>query len=211
MYLTYALRSLVLAVGYAILTVCSSAWVGFGFARHRAPGRNLFFVLLLSTMLIPGIVKVIPQYVLYSRYGIINTYWPWIIWGLTGSAFSIFLFRQYFSTFPKELEEAAEIDGCGRFRIFWQIFLPNAIAPILVTLMFSFNWVWGDFFSQSLYLRSDHATLVMKLAGAYSNPQGYPLYSLTLAGVVVYALPLVIIFIFAQRYFMEGIVTTGMK
>jgi multiple sugar transport system permease protein len=210
-YFTYMLRSFLLAAVYAILTVVSSAFVGFGFARLHAPGRDFLFLLVVSMMIVPGIVLVIPQYVLYSRYGIIDTYWPWILWGLTGAPFHIFLFRQFFLTFPDELEDAAEIDGCDRLRIFWQVFLPNARAPIIVALIFSFNWVWGDFFSQSLFLSSNNATLAMRLATAYNNPQGYPIYSLTMAGVVIYVLPLIIVFFLGQRYFVEGIVTTGLK
>ena len=210
-YFTHMLRSFLLAAVYAVLTVLSSSFVGFGFARLRAPGRNFLFMLLVSMMIVPSIVLVIPQYILYSRYGFIDTYWPWILWGLTGAPFHIFLFRQFFSTFPKELEDAAEIDGCNRWRIFWQVFLPNARAPVIVAFIFSFNWVWGDFFSQSLFLSSKNATLAMRLATAYANPQGYPIYSLSMAGVVLYILPLIIVFFLGQRYFVEGIVTTGLK
>ena len=210
-YFTFMLRSFLLAGTYAILTVFSSAFVGFGFARHRAPGRNILFLFVIAMMIVPQIVTVIPQYILYSRYGIINTYWPWILWGLTAAPFHIFLFRQFFLGFPKELEDAAEIDGCNRIQIFWRIFMPNARAPMIVTLIFAFNWVWGDFFTQALFLSSDNATLAMRLASAYTNPQGYPIYSLTMAGAVMYCLPLILIFFMAQRYFVEGIVTTGIK
>ena len=210
-YLTYMLRSFLLALTYAVLAVYSSAFVGFGFARHKAPGRDILFLVVVSMMIVPQIVTIIPQYILYSRYGIINTYWPWILWGLTSAPFHVFLFRQFFLGFPKELEEAAEIDGCNRLQIFWRIFLPNARAPMIVTTIFAFNWVWGDFFTQSLFLSADKSTLAMRLATAYTNPQGYPIFSLTMAGVVLYSLPLIIIFFLAQRYFVEGIVTTGIK
>ncbi len=210
-YFTYMTRSFLLAMTFAVLTVISSSFVGFGFARHNAPGRNLLFLVVVAMMIVPQIVTIIPQYILYSRYGIIDTYWPWILWGLTAAPFNIFLFRQFFLVFPKELEEAAELDGCNRFQIFYRIFLPNARAPMIVTFIFAFSWVWGDFFTQSLFLSSDKATLAMRLASAYTNPQGYPILSLTMAGAVMYALPLILIFFLAQKYFVEGIVTSGIK
>ena len=210
-YLTYMVRSFLLALTYAVLTVFSSAFVGFGFARHNVPGRNQLFLVVVAMMIVPQIVTIIPQYILYSRYGIINTYWPWILWGLSAAPFHIFLFRQFFMSFPKELEEAAELDGCNRFQVFRRIFLPNARAPMIVTFIFAFSWVWGDFFTQSLFLSSENATLAMRLASAYTNPQGYPIYSLTMAGAVMYSLPLILIFFMAQKYFVEGIVTTGIK
>jgi multiple sugar transport system permease protein len=205
------LRSFLLAMGYATLTVLSSAFVGFGFARHRAPGRDALFFLVVSMLILPQLVVVLPQFVLYSRYGLTNSYLPWVLWGLCGAPIHIFLFRQFFASFPVELEDAAEIDGCGRLRIFFQIFLPNAITPMIAVFIFSFNWVWGDFFTQALFLAPDQNTIAMLIAAAYRNPQGFPLYSLTMAGSVVYILPLVVVFLFAQRYFIEGVVTTGIK
>jgi multiple sugar transport system permease protein len=210
-YLRYAGRSLLLASVYTVLTVVSSAFAGFGFARHRAPGRDALFVLVMAMMIVPGIVTIIPQFMLYARLGLTNTYWPWILWGFSGSPVHIFLFRQFFLNFPEELEDAAEIDGCGRLRIFYQIFLPNAGPVIAASAIFCFQWVWGDFFLQTIFLSESNATLAMKLATAYLNPQGYPIYTLTLAGVVIYVLPLVVVFFLAQRYILRGIVTTGLK
>ena len=165
----------------------------------------------MATVIIPRIILIIPQYIMYSRVGLLNTYWPWVLWGLSGSAYHIFLFRQFFMTFPKALEEAAVLDGCGRFRIFWQIFLPNAKPVIIVTSIFAFTWVWGDFFSQALFLNESRATLAMKLASAYTDPKGFPIYSLTMAGLVLYTLPLIVIFFVGQKHIVEGIVTTGVK
>lgn len=210
-FFTYAGRSLLLASLYTVLVVCSSACVGFGFARHRAPGRGLLFTCVLAMLMVPNIVTIIPQFMLYARLGLVGSYWPWVFWGLSGSPFHIFLFRQFFATFPRELEDAAEIDGCGRLRIFAQIFLPNAGPVIAASAIFAFQWVWGDFFLQTIFLNESLATLAMKLATAYTDPKDNPLYTQTMAAVVIYLLPLVLFFFVAQRSIIRGVVTSGLK
>ena len=210
-FVVYAGRSLLLASLYTILVVISSAFAGFGFARHRAPGRNALFILVVAMVMVPQIVTIIPQFMLYSRLGLVGTYWPWVLWGIAGSPFHIFLFRQFFAGFPKELEDAAEIDGCNRLRVFGQIFLPNAGPVLAASAIFAFQWVWGDFFLQSIFLTESRATLAMKLASAYVDPRGNPLYTQTLAAVVIYVLPLITVFFVAQKNIVRGVVTTGLK
>jgi multiple sugar transport system permease protein len=210
-FFVYAGRSLLLASLYTILVVISSAFAGFGFARHRAPGRNALFILVVAMVMVPQIVTIIPQFMLYSRLGLVGTYWPWVLWGIAGSPFHIFLFRQFFAGFPKELEDAAEIDGCSRLRVFGQIFLPNAGPVLAASAIFAFQWVWGDFFLQSIFLDQSHATLAMKLASSYVDPHGNPLYTQTLAAVVIYVLPLIVVFFLAQKHIVRGVVTTGLK
>ena len=112
---------------------------------------------------------------------------------------------------PKELEDAAEIDGCSRLRVFRQIFLPNAGPVLAASAIFAFQWVWGDFFLQTIFLTESHATLAMKLASAYADPHGNPLYTQTLAAVVIYVLPLIVVFFVAQKSIVRGVVTTGLK
>src|SRR5262245_48912240 len=210
-FFVYAGRSLWLASIYTILVVISSSFAGFGFARHRAPGRTALFILVVAMVMVPQIVTIIPQFMLYSRLGLVGTYWPWVLWGIAGSPFHIFLFRQFFAGFPKELEDAAEIDGCSRLRIFGQIFLPNAGPVLAASAIFAFQWVWGDFFLQSIFLGESHATLAMKLASSYVDPHGNPLYTQTLAAVVIYVLPLMVVFFLAQKQIVRGVVTTGLK
>jgi multiple sugar transport system permease protein len=210
-FFVYAGRSLLLASLYTILVVISSAFAGFGFARHHAPGRNALFILVVAMVMVPQIVTIIPQFMLYSRLGLVGTYWPWVLWGIAGSPFHIFLFRQFFAGFPKELEDAAEIDGCSRLRVFGQIFLPNAGPVLAASAIFAFQWVWGDFFLQSIFLNESHATLAMKLASSYVDPHGNPLYTQTLAAVVIYVLPLIVVFFLAQKHIVRGVVTTGLK
>jgi ABC-type glycerol-3-phosphate transport system permease component len=210
-FFTYMGRSLLLAGSYTVLTVLSSALAGFGFARHRAPGRNALFMLVVAMIMMPVVITIIPQFILYSRLGIIGTYWPWILWGLSGSPFHIFLFRQFFAGFPKDLEDAAEIDGCGRLRMFWEIFMPNARPAIAASAIFAFQWVWGDYFLQTIFLNERVATLSMRLATAYVDPRDNPLYTQTMAAVTIYVLPLIVIFFLAQKSIIRGVVTSGLK
>lgn len=210
-YFAYMLRSMALAAAYATLTVISSALAGFGFARLRAPGRSLLFTLIVAMIMVPQVVMVIPQFILYSRLGLVGTYWPWVLWGLAGSPFHIFLFRQFFAGFPREIEDAAEIDGASKLRVFWQIFLPNAGPVIAASGIFAFQWVYGDFFMPSLFLNNSNGTLAMQLATAYVDSRGNPQYTLLMPAIVVFILPLVALFFVAQRAMVRGIVTTSLK
>jgi ABC-type glycerol-3-phosphate transport system permease component len=211
-YLTYLMHSVILATTFTVLTVVVSAAAGFGFSRHRdVPGRNALFGMVLATMMVPGLVTLVPQYMLFSTLNLINSYWPWILWGISGSPFHIFLFRQFFLSIPRELEDAAEVDGCGKFRIFWQIFLPNSLPAVAASSIFCFTWVWGDWLYPSLFLSDDITTLAVKLATAYVDPHQNPLITLTMAGVVLYVIPMIVIFFLAQKYIIQGVVTTGLK
>lgn len=207
----FALNSIVLSGTYAVLVVLTSALVGYGFARHRAPGRDRLFAVVLATLMVPSLVQFVPQFVLFARLGLTNTYWPWVLWGLGGSPFAIFLFRQFFSSFPRELDDAAEVDGAGPLRIFLRIYLPNAGPALAAAAIFMFLWVWGDYLYPTLLLSVNNTTLAVRMANAYVDPRGNPLQTVTMAGVVLYVLPLVAFFAFAQRFIVRGIVTTGIK
>jgi multiple sugar transport system permease protein len=204
-------NSLVLATSFTVLNTLSSSLAGYAFARLRAPGKDKLFLLALSTLLIPNLVTFVPQFVLFSNLGWINTYWPWIAWGAAGSAFHIFLFRQFFMNFPRELEEAAEIDGCGIFRIYWNIFLPNSLPVIATSAIFSFAWVWGDYLYPALLLDSETTTLSGAIATGYFSPQGFILLAPLMAGIVLYAAPLILVFLLVQRYIVQGVVTSGLR
>ncbi len=210
-FLTYAGRTIYLATMFMVTNVASCSLAGYAFARIQAPGRAYLFILMLASIMVPGIVTLIPQFVLYTRMKIINTYWPWFLWGLAGNGYQIFLFRQFFASFPVELEDAAAVDGCSPFRTYWQIFLPNAKPVLAVTGLFAFQWVWGDYFNQALLLTERKATLAMKLANAFVDPRGNPLVTITIAAIVIYVLPMIIVYFLGQRQIVEGIVTTGVK
>ena len=211
-FFKYAGNSFFLASVTTALTTLSSALAGFGFARLQGPGKSVLFLILVSMIMIPGTAILIPQFMLYARLGFMNTYWPWIVGGLAGSAWHIFLYRQFFAAFPKELEDAAEVDGCGRFRIFYQIFLPNALPVVATSSLFLFGWVWGDYVAPSLYLSLENTTLAVALSGnLYVNPQGIPLPMVKLAATTIYVLPMITLFFLGQKYIIKGIVTTGLK
>lgn len=210
-FMAYAANSLLLSSLYATLVTLSSAVVGFGFARLRAPGKRPLFLIMLSTMMLPNIITLIPTYMLFSQLNLINTYWPWVFWGLMSSPFLVFLFRQFFSTIPVELEEAAILDGCGYGRIFWQIFLPLAIPAVVTAFLISFTGVWGDYLTPLLMLSPDNTTLSVAMTAGYIDPHGNPLITVQAAGSLLYVVPEIVLFFFAQRYFVRGIVATGLK
>jgi ABC-type glycerol-3-phosphate transport system permease component len=207
----FAGNSLILAGLNAFLTTISSAFVGYGFARLRAPGKSLLFGLLISTMMVPQIVTLIPTYLLFANFGLVGTYWPWVLWGSAGAPYAIFLYRQFFSSFPKELEEAAVIDGAGRIRIFVQIFLPLS-RPLLVTaFVLAFNAVWGDFIAPNLLLDQSNTTLAVGVGQDYVNDKGFPLPNLLAGGAVLYLIPVILLFLAAQRSYVRGFVNSGLK
>jgi ABC-type glycerol-3-phosphate transport system permease component len=207
----YTRNSLLLAAVYSTLVTFTSAMVGFGFARLRAPGLRGLFIVMLATTMLPPIITVIPTYKIFSILGLIYTYWPWAFWGLASSPFLSFLFRQFFAAIPLELEDAAIIDGCGYLRIFWQVCLPLSTAVLATAAIFSFQWVWGDWITPLLFLNMDNTTLSVAISSGYVDFKGYPLTNVLSAGIIVYTLPVLVLFFAAQRYFVQGIVTTGLK
>jgi ABC-type glycerol-3-phosphate transport system permease component len=206
-----ALRTGMLAISTAVITTFISSMCGYAFARYRVPGSSRLFSVVISLLIVPGIVLLIPQFILFARLKLTNTYWPWYLGALTGSPFFIFMFRQFFLGFPIEIEEAAEVDGCGPFRIFWQIFLPNSKPVIATVMIFAFNGVWGDYLTPLIYLSVNKTLLGVALAGAFKNPQGADLKTVSLAASVIYILPMIVIFFFAQKSILQGVVTSGLK
>ncbi|MEO3752415.1 carbohydrate ABC transporter permease [Streptomyces sp. B6B3] len=210
-YLGYARNSLIIAAIYSVLVTLSSAWAGYGFARLSAPGKKALFGLLLSTMMLPQMITFIPTYLIFARLNMLNTYWPWVLWGVVGAPYLIFLFRQFFAGMPRELEEAAIIDGCGYAHIFWRIFLPQSWPAIAASLVISFAWSWGDYLAPMMLLSSDRTTLAVALSTSFVNEQGLPINNLMAAGAVIYVLPPLLLFLVAQRGFIAGISTSGLK
>jgi len=208
----YFMNSVVLATSFTVLTVLSSSLAGFAFSRFRGvPGRDALFSLVLATFMVPYLVTLVPQFMLFAYLNLTNTYWPWILWGIGASPFHIFLFRQFFSSIPKDLEDAAEVDGCSKFRTWWQIFMPNSLPAAAASTIFCFTWVWGDYLYPVLFLNDDITTLAVKMMTGYVDPNGNILYTLQMAGVLLYILPMIVIFFLAQKYIIQGVVTTGLK
>ncbi|ABS04018.1 carbohydrate ABC transporter permease [Kineococcus radiotolerans] len=210
-FVGYAGNSLFLSTAYSLLITLTSAAVGFGFARLKAPGKRGLFLVVLSTMMLPNILTLLPTYVLFSRIGLINTYWPWILWGLAASPYLVFLFRQFFSGLPKELEDAAIIDGAGWGRIFFVIFLPLSRPVLITSFLLSFTMTWGDYIAPALFLDLDRTTLAVAITAYYQDPNGNVIPTVQAAAAGMYILPVLLIFFFAQRYFIRSSVGSGIK
>ncbi|MDK8642388.1 carbohydrate ABC transporter permease [Niallia taxi] len=206
----YYLNSVIVTVCVVIGTVVSSTLVAYGFARIKGKGRNFWFVLLLGTMMLPPQVTMIPVYMIFSKLGWVNTFLPLIVPSFFGSAYFIFLLRQFFKTIPKELEESAYLDGCGAFGIFWRIIIPLSVPSIITVALLSFMWTWNDFLNPLIYLNDDSkytlALGILQFKGALLIQWG-PM----MAASVFIILPLIIIFFVGQKYFVQGIATTGGK
>ncbi len=207
----YALQSAYLAVLFAVFCVLTSSMAGFAFARIQARASNALFSVVLALLIVPQIVTTIPQFMVFSQLHLVNTYWPWVLWGLSASPFHIFLFRQFFTTIPTQLEDAAEVDGCGQFRVFWQMFLPNSKPALATSFIFNLSWIWGDWFSPLIYLDDNKTTLAVKLTRGYVSNQGFPVTMPMLAAAVLYTIPLVALFFVGQKYIIQGVVTSGIK
>jgi multiple sugar transport system permease protein len=208
----YLWNTVVLTFLATVPAVITSALAGYAFARIRARGRNTFFLFVLGTTFIPFAIIFIPFFWVAVHLGMYSTRWPWLIWGVSGSAFLIFLFRQFYSGFPTELDDAAAIDGCGHLRTFLQIYLPNSAAPLAVGLILLGTGWWGEYIWASLLLPDRLAPLGVKVATGYNDPgQGIPLIPATLAGALMFTLPAVLIFFLLQKKVTRGIVTTGLK
>ncbi|WP_203567678.1 carbohydrate ABC transporter permease [Aestuariimicrobium ganziense] len=210
-FLGYARNSTIIALISAVLGTLSSSYIAFGFAKLRGPGKKVLFGILLGTMMLPAIVTTIPLYIMFSKIGLTDTYVPWVLWGLAGSAFNIFLFRQNYLTLPEELEEAAIVDGCNYFQIWWRIYLPLSKPIMAAVFLLGFVWAWGDFFTPLLLLSRETTTLAVAPATQYIDPMGRPIPPLIAAGAFMFAAPVIVLFIALQRYFVQGFATSGVK
>ncbi|WP_081411880.1 carbohydrate ABC transporter permease [Alicyclobacillus herbarius] len=206
----YALNSILIAMVNVIGNVASCALVAYGFARFRFPGRRILFMVLLATMMVPSQVLLVPQFVLFHELGWTNTFLPLTVPAFFGSAFYVFLLRQFFMTLPPELEEAAKIDGAGSFRTFLTIVLPQVKPALTAVAIFSFQGAWNDFLSPLIYL-NDPSKYTLQLGLAQFQGTYHTEWNLIMAATVVVMLPMLVIFFAAQRYFIEGITMTGLK
>jgi multiple sugar transport system permease protein len=192
-------------------TLASCSLVAYAFARLRFPGKAVLFALVISTTMIPIQVLIIPRFVLFKTLGWLNTHLPLIVPSFFGEAFGIFLFRQFYLTIPRELDQAATIDGCGQFGIYGRIVLPLAKPVIGIVGVFTFIETWRDFFSPLIYIsRSRLYTISLGLTGFY---KGLDIeWHLMMAAAMISLLPPLAIFFVGQKYFLEGaIVQTGLK
>jgi multiple sugar transport system permease protein/sn-glycerol 3-phosphate transport system permease protein len=208
----YAANSALVTSLVIVGTLLSSSLAAYGFARLRMPGRDLIFLILLSTLMLPGIVLVIPQFVLFQRLQWVNTYYPLVVPAFFGNAFSTFLLRQFFLSIPHELEDAARIDGAGYFRTYAQIALPLAWPALLAVALYTFVGAWNDFITPLIYLGDrDMYTLPVALRFLQGSVRSRPEHHLLMAAATLAILPCVVVFLVAQRWFIQGTVVTGVK
>ena len=206
------LKNSVVVAGLGVLgTVLSNAIIAYGFARLKWRGRDAFFALTLATMMVPFPVLMVPLYGVFKGLGMIGTLLPLWLPTWFGSAFNIFLMRQFFRTIPEELSEAARIDGCSEWRIFWRIIVPLSTPVLVVAALFHFIFAWNDFLGPLLYLtRKDTYTLALALE-SYQSQNGGVQWHYLMAASAVTILPVILLFLLAQKTFIRGIATTGSK
>ncbi|MDQ1146573.1 multiple sugar transport system permease protein [Bacillus sp. SORGH_AS 510] len=199
----WSMNTLLIAVATTVGNVLVNSFVAYGFAKVGFKGRNALFVLVLSTMIIPGFVTLIPQYILFSKLGWVNTYLPLIVPAFLGSAFNIFLIRQFMMTVPNELSEAAIIDGASHFRIWWSIVMP-LVKPALITVaIFSFTGAWNDLLTPLLYL-SDEKLYTLQLGLQTFKGSVQTQWNYLMAMSVMVLIPIILIFFLFQSYFIKG-------
>jgi multiple sugar transport system permease protein len=206
----YAVNTLIITAANIVGVMLSSSLVAYAFARLRFPGRDILFILILSELMLPQTVTLIPRYIEFKELGWIDTWWPLIVPNYFGNAFFIFLLRQFFRTIPRDLSDAAKVDGASELRIFWQIVLPLSRPALAVVAIFTFLYNWNDYLEPLIYISSEEKyTMALGLASfrdLLSTEWGW-----LMAGSTVMILPVVILFFFAQRYFIRGVVLTGLK
>jgi len=204
------INSLKISLIVTAASLFTSTLAGYTFAKLKFPGRNVLFVLLLATMMIPGQVTLVPTYILYAYIGWIDTHLPLIVPPALGGAFGVFLMRQYYMTIPADLEDAARIDGCNPWQTYLRIMLPLSGPPASALAIFTFMGSWNDFLGPLVFLNSQvRFTVPLMIAsfqGLYSTN-----WSLLMAAASIALIPVLIIYISAQRYFIQGITLTGMK
>lgn len=206
----YLLNSVFLVVMTMIGSVLSSALVGYAFARLQWPGRDLWFGILISTMILPSAVTMIPQFILFKNIGWTNSYLPLIVPAFTGNAFNIFLLRQFFKTIPMQLSESAQIDGASELRIFAEIIVPLSKPALATVAVFSFMGSWNDFMGPLLYV-NDKMAYTLSFGLRTFQMQSGTMWNLMMAASVVVAIPTLVLFFSCQKYFIEGVTLTGIK
>ncbi len=204
-------NTVLLVVSVMTLNIVGSVLVAYGFARFEARLKSKLFGLLLSTMMLPWVITMIPSFAIYRYIGWIGTRLPLIVPAIGGSAFNIFMLRQFMLGIPRDLDEAATIDGCSSFGVLWRILLPNML-PVLATLVvFQFTSVWSDYVGPSIYLLdSDLHTLSLSLYN-FQDSSGVMEWNKVMAGCVMFSLPMVLVLFLAQNAFVRGIVSSGLK
>ncbi len=194
-------------------TMIVSSMAGYAFARIRFPYANTIFMIVLLGLLIPSEVTIVPLFQMFLKAGMVNTHWPLILVPIFGapSVFATFVMRQFFVTLPAELEEAARVDGLGRFKIFRKIALPLAKPALASVAIFTFLHSWNMFLEPIVFLSSAEMFTLPQALTQYTDAYGGPMWNIQLAAATLTALPVLIVFVIAQKHFVEGLAHTGLK
>ena len=209
-YWRFIANSIWLGAAVVLLCVTSSSFVAYGFARFKFPGKNILFALLLSTMMLPVQVTMIPQFILFRHLGWLNTYLPLLVPHLFGSAYIIFLLRQFFAGIPREMDEAAKIDGCSSLLIWLWIILPQSKPALITSALFVFMYTYKDVMAPLLYLGNQSRYTVAVAVLLFTSPN-YTNFSLQFVGVALALVPTVIFFIISQKFTDSGIQIASLK
>jgi len=209
-FIVFLRNSFFLAIMAVLGQLISCSLVAFGFSRIQFKGREIWFVIMLATMMIPSQVTMIPMFFIYKSLGWINTFLPFIVPAFLGGAFNTFLLRQYMLTIPRELDESAAIDGCTPLRTYWSIILPNCTAALILVGLFTFMGSWSDVMGPLIYL-DNPAFRTVPLALEYFRSPYVDNRNLLMAGAVMAMVPVAVLFLFCQKHIMSGIATTGIK
>lgn len=204
-------NSLIITTNNIIGNLVSCCLAAYGFARLRAPGKNIFFGLVLATMLLPQEVTVIPQYVLFTKLGWNNTWLPLMVPPWFGWPFFIFLLRQFFMSIPHDLDEAARLDGASSWRILWSIILPLAKPALATVVIFAFIGNWNNFLYPLIYIRDTNKQVLAVGLNMFRGAYGDIDFHFMMATALIALLPVLLVFFFGQRLFVQGIALTGMK
>ena len=209
-FTTFFRNTMIIEIAVLIGRLASCTLVAYGFARLEAPGKNLLFGLLLASLMLPSSVTMIPKFILFNKLGWVNTFLPLTVPSYLGEAYAIFLMRQFFLTLPRELEEAARIDGASTLQVISNIIIPLSVPVLTVIAILTFKDNWNDFMGPLIYL-NDAKLYTLSVGLAFFNGQFNVQMNLLMAASVVVMLPLVVLFFIAQRAFVEGISLTGLK
>jgi len=211
-YFRYLWNTIFLSMIYTLPGMASASIFAYAFARFNVPGKNFLFSIVLVVLMIPPVSVLLPEYVFFAKLKLVGTYNIWLLWGLGANPLFIYLLRQFFSYFPREMEEAAIIDGCSRIGVLFRIFLPLSKPALITVFILSFLWVYGDFMGPVIFLSGQNTTLPVAMANGYVVRNGILLVSVLLSGIVIYIIPVLLIFIFGQKYYIRGLLSSsGMK
>ena len=209
---TFFMNSTILAVGSVVGITLSCSISAYAFARIDFPGRNVFFALMIGTLLLPFHVVIIPQYIVFNRLGLVDTFVPLLIGKfLAAEAFFVFLMVQFMRNLPRELDEAARIDGAGHVRIFRSIMLPLMKPALVTSAIFAFIWSWNDFFGPLLYLKKPDLYSLPIALRLFVDQTTTSDYGAQMAMAVLALVPVMLFFLVFQRYLVEGVATQGLK